>query len=292
MMNWVCSILILLISICGRAIKGRWSNLLTVFAGFYGTTFFLANMRLNKTNAASDNASMVIFIGIFSFFIAYLIVIFIYQRKQKYAYVGIRLTEQGKTSIDCSLIINRHTLKVAIIVVSAYTLYRLYVLFTLLRMGYSYAMIRTIYFNSNFIFDADVATLYGRNQLDIYFIQPALLAIMIIACICYFTDALHLSKRKKIGIIVLTFLLAAITGISNGGREIIFYFILLFMFSYVIFRKKGFFAGKDLSFAKSQKRLIRRVTFFAIIIVSVMTFSRTESGTNPIVEMFQTVYIY
>ena len=144
MMNWVCSILILLISICGRAIKGRWSNLLTVFAGFYGTTFFLANMRLNKTNAASDNASMVIFIGIFSFFIAYLIVIFIYQRKQKYAYVGIRLTEQGKTSIDCSLIINRHTLKVAIIVVSAYTLYRLYVLFTLLRMGYSYAMITNI----------------------------------------------------------------------------------------------------------------------------------------------------
>ena len=290
-MNWICSILILLIAVCGRAIKGRWSNLLTVFAGFYGITFFLANLRLNGTNAASDHASMVILIGVFSFFVAYLIVISIYQRNSKYTYGRYKLIKQSEACIDSAYTINKGVLKVAIIIVSAYTLFRLYILFSLLRAGYTYSMIRTIYFNNDLLFDADVAARYGRNQLDIYVIQPVLLAIIIIACICFFTDALHLSRRKKIGIIALAFLLATITGISNGGREIIFYFVLLFIFCYLIFQKKGVFSRKDLSFSKSQKRIIRWVVFFAVIIVVVMTFSRKEAEKNPIVEMLQNIYL-
>ncbi|MGI6072415.1 MAG: O-antigen polymerase [Lachnospiraceae bacterium] len=289
-MTWLCSLFFLILAYFGKLIKRRWSNLLTVFAGFFGVTLFLANFRWYGIYSASEEALLIMFVGVVLFFLGYIIVCAIGQTKKKQISLG--------TFIEINEINDTHTLRINIVKVMlifalAYSIFRLYVLFALLRSGYEYIQIRTIYFNSKEMFEGILGSIYGRNRLDVYLFQPTLLALTIISSITFFTNALNFTQKQKVRFVMLVFICTAFTAISDGGREKLYYFIMIFAFCFFIVRRKQIMRGRGkLYLSKRQKRIIRVVAVVAVIAMVVITFRRYSTGGGSIQRLLRTVYIY
>lgn len=288
-MAWACSIIFLLLAYFGRLIKRRWSNLLTAFAGFFGVTLFLANFRCYGIYGISEDALLIMFIGVILFFLGYTVVCAINQRKNNE--MASRLYIETEKISDIYTL-RKHIVYIMLLFALAYSVFRLYILFTLLRSGYSYIQIRTIYFNSQTMFEGSLGNRYGRNQLDIYLFQPILLALIIISSISFFTDALNYTQKQKVRFAALVFICTAFTAISNGGREILYYFIMIFAFCFFIVKKKQIMGGVKLNLSKKQKRIIRLVVVVAVTAMVLMTFRRSATGESSIQSLLKTVYIY
>jgi len=276
----------------GKAIFHKWANLLSVFTGFYGIIITLANFRLNGIYGASDEACYILLIGMVSFFIAYILVVGLYQHKDKRNRLFYHHNIDMLDGLDSRYEIRKPILYLLLIFVLIYALWRFSTLLLLLRSGYSYIQIRTIYFNSQNMFDSSVASRYGRNRLDVYLFQPALLLLMIMSCVVFFTKIFSYTQKQKIRFTLLVFLCTALTAASNGGREIIFYFILMFAFAYFALRKSTRARGEKFNLTKKQKRYIRVALIVALVAMVVMTFRRSTTGESTLHSLLNTVYLY
>lgn len=296
-MVWICAVVYVILFIFGKAISGRWLNLLSIFCGFYAVTIIFANLCLFGIYQASDKTCGVMIVGGIFFAIGYTLVSASLQFRRSRIVLYTGTINEGSTieynrEFAGAKSVRNKFLIIALLVVLAYALYRLYVLLTLLRSGYTYAKIRTIYFNSQLMLEEGSASKYARNKLDVYLVQPLLLALIILSSINFFyNETLGFTRKGSSSFLILTFASAGLLAVSNGGREIIFYFILVFAFCYAAFRRKRGISQKN-KFTQRQKRMLRAIVIVAVLAMIVMTFSRSKTGENSLVSLLRTVYIY
>lgn len=292
---WSCAALFLAAAVAGRMVRGKWVNLLTAFSGFYGLTVAMANMRLYGINLGSPKTYIIMMLGIFAFGSGYILVVGYYQYTLgKIAFESFyspppMLVPKRDRSVRTTVAV------VLLIVVFLYSLYRLYILYTLLRAGYSYQMVRTIYFNAEYSFDKDMAARVGRNPLDIYMIQPLLIGVFFLACINLFSDAFGFSKKRTLLYWIMSFLSIAITAVSNGGRDIIFYTVFVFAYSFLAMRPLKKILPKPILPTKQKKMVIRFgvLAIAAMVVVSIVRASSKKSAPGQDDSgLFRTFYIY
>lgn len=289
-MNWIAAIIILSYSLLGRAIKGKWSNLLSVFAGFYGVTFFLANLRLYGLNGASDQAATIILVGMTAYMCGYLFITAYKQNTGK----GIRARiNAAPRRISTSYQINKVVLNIVIVFILVYSVYRLFMLLRLLGSGLSYREIRYFYFNSQHLSSSLAASDFGKSRLDYYLVEPLLLCVTIISCISFFSDLLYDNIKDRIKLLSIAFICTLMSSVSSGSRETMLYYVLMYVFAFFVFRKQKYAMKAQISYSlsKKQKRFVFRIVFVIVAALIIITFSRGQSGSG-IQSLFRTIYLY
>lgn len=294
--SFLCAFLFLSIAVAGRIICGKWTNLLTIFSGFYGATIFFASFQGYGIWLANHATLSVMMLGIVAYAVGYFGVLAWHQGGTETVNFDQKAALPAFLIPSSSRSVRKKLAILFLILVMGYALYRFYILITLLRSGYSYQMVRTIYFSADYFFDDETASKFGRNPLDIYFMQPMLIAVYFLACINLFSNVMGFSSKNKLIYWVVSFLSVGITAISNGGRELIFYSVLVLGFCFLSIRSNKKLIRLPLLNKKQVKWIIRFgiIAVVALVLVSVFR-NQTKKASMSDEDNFgflRTVYLY
>ena len=250
----------------------------------------LANLRLYGFDQGSDQAAMVMIVGIFFYTVGYILA-YAVRSKKVYTKNTNSLLYTENRAINGNRNFNKYVVVAALIFVSVYSIFRLYLTYRLLRAGYSYTQIRAVYFNDAVLSD-DVGARAGRNRLDVYLFYPLIQLLIFISCIVFFNET-KVPQKKKTIFLLIAFACVGLTTFSNGGRDIIYFSVVIFLFCYELSRKGKKREGSDRRrISKKQRRLLILILAAAIIAIIVMTFRRSKTGENSLQSLMRTVYLY
>ncbi|MBR6322479.1 MAG: oligosaccharide repeat unit polymerase [Lachnospiraceae bacterium] len=192
----------------GFVMTRKWLNPITVFAGYWGVLGFISSFGLFGFYVPSDRAYSVIWLGVLGFSCGALTMVTL--PKLRNCFADGFIPDAG-----------RDNLRVGII----YVLYAVLILYsgvrvmTALRMllsGYSFSVIRNLYFSEENEITASSLT----GALDAYVFKTITMALIPISIADYFSE-----KRHKF-LMLLALTAAAISVIGSGGRAVILYFII------------------------------------------------------------------
>ena len=282
-MGWFCAIHAFGLAFLGRIVRGKRSNLLSVFTGFYGITISLASMRLYELYELSTSGCLAIMLGLLFFAVGYFYVISSYQKKFGKSVslsTGIKQKPIAQAETEYAL---RKVVFVVLIVIVAYCLWELYRVFRMRRSGMSMTMVRGLYFSSS--------EEYGRGREDVYVFGPLLQVLVILSSAILFYPSIIISTKKKAILSAGAFLCAVMMVFVNGGRALILYSILLYFYSYAVNRKKASTSPVRTFFRKQKKRL-GFMSIIMVVVVLVMTSFRRGDNIDFISRLFRSGYIY
>ena len=145
--------------------------------------------------------------------------------------------------------INVTFLYIAIILLSYFTAYYVFEFISLSARGYSLNMIRMFYFGNNELLESE--TTISRNKFveygTVYVYNPLQFIFIALSSIFVFSknNTFGISKKMRILVIAITLINIAISMITNGGRMILYFFVVTFALCFLIFRQKKKKREKD-----------------------------------------------
>jgi oligosaccharide repeat unit polymerase len=240
---------------CGSYFKEKNAyNPVTIFFSIWSITLFLTSLRLLDIYEASDRTYYIIFLGLFSFLIGYYFL----------GIIRVKLTRENKLfNLNNSFTLNRKFIYILIAIA-------LVILF------------KTA-FNSIFLLlqgnDLDYIRYVARNDVMssnavayVYIAQPIVHLMISISALNFYSD-----KKNKI-IFWGTALLTLLTIISEGGRFLLLYYILNYIYAPILL-------GKRFKLQKKDKKKMYLIIFLAILVIVYISISR---GSN----LGETFYMY
>ena len=287
-MDIICSVVFFLTAWWGKLVKGRWSNLLTIFSGFYAIIISLANLRFYGINRASDETFDILIVGVISFMIGYCIITAFYQKYTRGKGYHTDFSENA-TDMDSSFLgkygFRYYVVYIVLIFVVLYSVVELLSAVRLVMSGFSYGRIRSLYFNDNELG-------YGRSSIDIFVYLPLLQAMVLISSVLFFINGGRFTTKERTRILLVTFACEVMSMFTNGGRENIFYAICIFVFTYFVTRTKEIKLSDWRSLDKRSKRIVIFVVVIGIVGMLIMTQNRNLTGDNSSGFFLRKIYIY
>ena len=282
-MGFVCVAILFYIVYLGKMVRGKWLNLLSIFSGIYAILTFFPTLCLFGLYKASIKTYCVVGLGVISFMLGYLLIIALYKKNSSMS-DSLKAVNKyyNNTRVQKSYEIRMLIVKVALIIIVIFTLYRFYQALRLLRGGITFNRLRALYFN-----DED----YGRSRLQVYFFAPLLRVLTFISIIMYFDDKTRIPYKRKLRLLIIVFACIVLLMITNGGRSALLYALLALLFYYYKSRKNNLVI-ENWQLTKFQKRIIRAVVLLTLLGILVMTFNRARSGDSYLKILIRTIYMY
>ena len=282
-MRWICLLFYISAAVIGKAITRKWSNLLSVFAAFYAVMIFLANLHLYSMYLPSDQTILVLIVGIVSYSFGYVVFKPTYRLGNGHAR-SYHLTEDHEINDDYAF--NKRLIIILTVLVTAFSLYRFGMTVLQLASGKSFIQIRNMYFN-------DDESSFGISRIDLFLFLPLHQALIIIATILFYTKTDQFSQKESRILLVFLLFDSVIGMFSNGGRENVFYFFLIFAFTNHIAAKDRAIINRISEMSlRRRRRIVRRIGVVVVIGLTVMTLLRSSTGESSLAYLFRKYYFY
>ena len=185
-MSWKCAIIFAMVALMGRWLKGKWNNLLTIFAGFYTLTISLSSLRLWGINEPSVQACRILILGIFSYAIGY-VAVTCFSKKRSVVLVDVSITENFETTQKYT--VRKNIIYFALLIVVLFTVYNFIRAILLLRSGVSISQLRSLYYSEDEVVGA-------RTAFDLYVYLPLVQTLVLVACATLFSGSLDFSIKN------------------------------------------------------------------------------------------------
>lgn len=282
-MQYLIIVFCIAISVIGFKIEKRIYNPLTVFYVFWTIIVGLASLCLFKMKQTSQSTYTIVFLGLLSFFGAYLLTRFLQKRHLTRA-----TSEKEKLETQKETEADRFSLRYMVIyilfgITILYLLYRSYSIIQLLISGNSLWEIRKLYFTTG-----SVVTSSKFIQVYDVYVNKTLVELIFptVSAIAFF-------KYKKRMMLIVSIVIAILNSLISGGRLVFYYMFVLLVFSMLIYSKysinlKGF-SIKNLNW-----QIFKKKGFYYVAIPIVFCFAAIwaltsiRSGTS----LFHEAYIY
>lgn len=237
-------------------------NPTTIFGFIWFIIIFLSNLRLFGMNQGSEKTYFIIFIGIISFLFGSSI-LGIFQIRFDKENINKKICLKG----NYRFILNKKVIHMLIILAMSILIITAIRSINLILSGHDLAYVRYVANNE--------ITNGNKGFLSIafdYLAQPICQLMIPVFILNMF------SKNKDNKLIIESIILIILLVISNGGRFILLYCVIHFLFI-------GSFIGKKFNFNKINKK---KIIIFIILLVSIMTYITVARGSS----IGKTLYTY
>lgn len=267
-MGYLLAIVCVLVAVFTYRIEKNWHNPATVTFAVWAFVLFLYALKLFGIYDVNWNTYATIALGLFCFFIGYVVFI---SGKRRFVFVQ-------RNHSQAEEYINYRFLKFCGIIVFAFFVEEAIETLVLVRSGISLFDIRTsLQGYAEYSFSDN---LYGLRSmigpLYTWVILPVYNAMLIISCIDFFSG-----KKDKV-VIGLSIGCLLLKSFKEGSRVALFTFMIYLIFSMVIY-------GKEIALSKRAKKRIRLIVLVAILIIVVISNIRISEGEKS---LFEEIYLY
>lgn len=289
-MEIICIIACLGIMLVGKLLTKRWVNLLSIFSGIYLFISFFSCLRLFGLYESSYKVYLIILLGVCSFGVGYIIHSLVWQERNKILKGRIR------RPLDRSRYILREGfLKIGCAILIIFTAKLILEFVTLIKSGYTFYMIRNIYFGQS-----EIESSLSKTGIDTYIYLPIMYTFLHIASIGLFVKIVNKNQKIYEGIIFGTSLIYCI---CTGGRNLLFSTAIEIVILYVLFKKMIVTTDvyNEEGIRTQIKRLwsnrkLRRGLILGILALSAvvfyLTFKRSLETANEGQPFYVTIYKY
>ena len=260
--------LCVLATLFGYMIYKKISNPCSIFFLLWAILVVFSKMGLYGINVPSANTYLLLFIGLLSFFIG-----FILGMPQKKHSITVALNDQinKKINADTEYILNKKILLVLYVITFLYLIYQSYIVINMMRSGLDLSMIRELSTST------DYNILRSSNfmiAIQNFITTPTVYLAIAILPIEWFRG-----NRNKI-LIISTLLMVVTWVLTTGGRSIIIWFLI-----YVIYLYK--WSGKKIELKKKKKLIIFIVVIVSVVGLVVATTARKGENTDFFFQIYQ-----
>lgn len=289
-MEIICVITCLMVVALGKLLTQRWINLLSIFSGIYMFISLFSSLRLFGLYESSYKVYLIITLGVFSFGIGYIICSLVWQERRKYLKKGIR------EPLDISAYtIREGVLKVGCTVLVIFTAKLIIDFIVLIQKGYTFYMIRNIYFGQT-----EIESSLSKTAIDSYVYLPIMYVLLHIASVGLFVKIVE--KNQKIYECII-FGTSLIYCICTGGRNLLFSTAIEIIVLYALFKKmiiKNEIYNEDEIRIQTKKKWsnkkLKRWLIVGIALLTVvvfyLTFKRSLETANEGQPFYITIYKY
>ncbi|WP_339266763.1 O-antigen polymerase [Paenibacillus sp. FSL R5-0470] len=247
----------IVISIISSRMQRSVINPLTIIFVFFSLMIGLASMGLYNLYDVRDDTYIVMIVGLLGFLIGYVVISVVFPKKRN-AYLVTENRYEFKYD----------TLYFLYFVTIVYMLYRGFSVIILLTQGYTLGEVRGA-FTSEVLGSSVWAVIYENyvNKAIIFMFIP-------IAAIDFFAG----KKDKRL--LILTFIVAVLSAIGDGGRVIFYYVFIHFLIAAIVYKKR-------LNISKKMKRIILVLLVLGVTAMYIITKMR-----GPSASIIQQLYLY
>ena len=250
----------------------------------FGFSFlsFMAYLQLFDVYEVSSfgYTLVVLFVGMYT--LGGLLVRVLYKKTFKIK-MGDRIIFQPQNNKP--IVIDKRIIDVCIILAFLYFLVKAFQAIRLMRSGYDLFSIRLMFSSSGE--ESELMSAGFESYFLFYLARPAMYLVMSVGIVEFFSSE---GNNKKILLIFLVILI--LNMITSGGRTLVAFFAVLFIFTYKIYKQDITFANSEYLFLtiKKFKRTIRFVVIFMILSIAAITVLRKNSVVNYF--FWRRAYIY
>ncbi|WP_373263515.1 oligosaccharide repeat unit polymerase [Hungatella hathewayi] len=290
-MKIFCVIVCAMTMVIGKLLTKRWVNLLTIFSGLYfGITFF-ASLRLFGMYDSSDSVYILIMIGVFSFGLGYFVRCLIRQKRS----VSLVIASRTKEFDSDKYVIREWVLKLGCMILIIFTFNLLLGFVKLLLKGYSFYIIRNIYFGQG-----DIESSFSKSGIDVFLYLPFMHALLHTASLGLFIKIIN--NKQKVYICII-FGMTLLYCISTGGRNMLFSIAIEVIVLYAVLKKTKMSSNLYNEFGIKEhiiklwanKKIRNRLIMGVSILgggVFYLTFKRSLQTANEGQPFYFTIYKY